>query len=390
MTLLLVGISVRAAAESAAASGYPVLPLDVFGDTDLPSASPGLSLLKDYPDLDQELGSATVRLHASTKELDFDEVVYCSGFENHPECVEEWEREGRTVLGNDAATIRAVRDWEGLFGFLDSRGVLCPETHYVRDPPTFEFGRFEGGDFLVKPARSGGGHGIHPLGDLLGSPSFPTDWVDRPLMVQERLEGRLASLSFTSGENQFRALSTTLQIAGNDSSPYKYLGNIAPLDAPPSVGTRMREIASDIASEFGLRGSNGVDFMLVGGEVYVLEVNPRLQGSLEVVEKASGTHVFEAHVKACRGEPVSPPESRGEGFFGRRVVYAPHEVVVPGLGQTEHLKDVPIPNTHVRGGGPVCTVLAHSTSSGGCQRLLRRREKRVISTLGSPASVSPE
>jgi len=53
-----------------------------------------------------------------------------------------------------------------------------------------------------------------------------------------------------------------------------------------------------------------------------------------------------------------------------------------GLG---FVKDVPSANLPLRAGAPVCTVLAHSSSSHRCARLLKEREKRVISLLHQPA-----
>jgi len=384
MSILLVGISVRAAAESAVRSGYEVQALDVFGDTDLSAACPTLSLMRDFPQLYPDVASQTVRLFLCSTLLDFEEVAYGSGFENHPECVREWEAMGKTILGNESDVLVSIRNWRKLFDFLDSKGIDHPETHIVNDLSKFDLSSLDPDQFIVKPALSGGGHGIRPLAEVAGLPNLPEEWAGRTVLVQRRLEGLLTSASFVSGDEGFRLLSTTLQLVGNAFSPFRYVGNIAPLDAPPGIRRRMEEIARSIATEFDLKGSNGVDFMLVGRQVNVLEVNPRIQGSLEVVERASGVGVFDAHVRASRGQGL-PSVGRVPGFWGRRVVYAPADLLTGELGGLEFVKDVPSANMPLRAGAPVCTVLAHSRSSSRCGSLLKQREKRVISLLHQPA-----
>ncbi len=384
MTLLLVGMSTRAAAESAVGSGYDVQALDAFGDMDLSAACPSFSLLHDFQDRYADMGSTTVRLYHCSMELEFDEVIYGSGFENHPECIEGWERSGKTVLGNDAEALRAVRDWEGLFDFLDHKGIPHPESQVVADLSRFDLRSLDPEEFIVKPSLSGGGHGIHILKDLMMAGSWG-DRIDKPVLLQERLEGVLASASFVSGKGGCEILSTTLQLVGNQFSPFRYGGNIAPLDAPQGVRTRMGEIAKRIAAEYNLKGSNGVDFMLTNdGTTHVLEVNPRIQGSLEVVERTSGIGVFDAHVRSCRG--MNPPHGAGKekGFWGRRVVFAPRDMVTVSLNELAFTKDVPRPGTPVKAGGPICTVLAHSDSVLDCKRQLAEGEKRVISRLEKP------
>jgi len=395
MTLLVVSISARAAAESAVRSGYDVMALDAFGDTDLRRACPTFSLPTPSAAPGLAEGSAkvstTVSLFEASEDLDFDEVVYGSGFENHPECVAEWEKNGKNVLGNSSQSLKWVRDWQTLFDYLDSEGIKHPETTVVKD--IGDMGEWNGGsdpgDFLVKPLRSGGGHGIRPLVEVLNSPGFPSDWRGRGGLIQRRIRGTLASLSFIAGKGDFHVLSTTLQLVGSPSSPFRYSGNIAPLSAPPRVKRDMEAAARSIAEEFQLLGSNGVDFVIAGGEAHILEVNPRLQGSLEVVEKSCGISVFDAHVRACRGDSIPVRGKTSPGYWGRRIVFAPWDIRAGHLGELEYVRDVPAPMTLVRQGSPLCTVLAHSPSDGECADLLREREKKVISLSAHVARWSP-
>ncbi|MBU7005063.1 MAG: ATP-grasp domain-containing protein, partial [Theionarchaea archaeon] len=188
-----------------------------------------------------------------------------------------------------------------------------------------------------------------------------------------------ASASFISSEEDFRLLSSTLQLVGNRFSPYKYCGNIAPLDAPPKIEREMEEIARAIAGEYGLVGSNGVDFMISDGRANLLEVNPRPQGSLEVVEPVSGVSVMDAHIRACRGDSIPGPSRREPLYRGRRVVFSPCEAKIGSMVGFNFVRDIPKPGTRISPGEPICTVVASSDSTASCEEVLGELEKKVIS-----------
>ncbi len=380
MAMLLVTISARAAAESAARTGYNLLVLDIFGDLDLSRIYPSYSLMRDFQHLHALPGSATEKLYLCSKDLDFTEVVYGSGFENHPELVEGWVSDGKAIFGNSARTLRRVRDWEKLFEFLASEKISFPPTRVVDRLGDLDPGFTEEGEFLVKPLKSGGGHGIARLDQVMGSPGLLNRWRDRPALVQRLVPGIPASLSFVCNGDQFLPLSTTRQLVGSSTCGFRYGGNIAPLDVPNSVEEEMLGAARLVAREYELVGCNGIDFAIRDDHPYLLEVNPRIQGSLEVVEGASGLSVFDLHVRACRGQGLPRKGERAPGFWGRKVVYAPADLVASSSLFLPFVKDRPRPGTRVKAGSPLCTVTARESTMEGCRRSLQSRENRVIST----------
>jgi predicted ATP-grasp superfamily ATP-dependent carboligase len=282
-----------------------------------------------------------------------------------------------------------VRNWEDIFTFLETRDVLHPETILVEDVTRLDPGQMDPRRYIVKPVRSGGGHGIRLLSDFLNAIP-PEDREPRPILIQELLKGVPASASFVSAPGEFRLLSTTLQLMGNQFSPFRYCGNVAPLDAPPKIRAEMERTAELVAREYGLVGSNGIDFMLSGGRAHLLEVNPRPQGSLEVVESASGSPVMDAHIGSCRGRGVGKGGRRpGRMFHGRKIVFSPSEMVTTPLDSIDFVRDVPRPGTPVVPGAPICTVVARSDSSDGCRHRLGQLEKRVIRKILEPGPWKP-
>ena len=124
MRTLVVGVSTRAIAESAARSGERVVTVDYFGDRDQKRLVENRSLLRDL-----HLPFSAQALLEASGGVGFDAVVYAANLENHPEIVEQLAR-GRMLLGNRADVLREVRDW---------RTLRIPETRGChprdRDPP---------------------------------------------------------------------------------------------------------------------------------------------------------------------------------------------------------------------------------------------------------------
>ena len=97
--VLVVGVSTRAAAESAARAGYAVTALDAFADADQHPAVRALSLPRDFG----VPFSARAAARAA-RTIDYDAVAYLSSFENHPAAVRALAERG-TLWGNAPETL---------------------------------------------------------------------------------------------------------------------------------------------------------------------------------------------------------------------------------------------------------------------------------------------
>jgi len=373
--ILVVGLSTRAIAESAVRGGHPVVTLDYFGDRDQRALVENYALLRD-PGLDGATGapfSAGALLRAS-RHLDFGAVVYISNLENHPEVVEELAQ-GRVLLGNAPAALYQVRDWRTLRAFCREDGISCPATLLVGEAekatPAIRW--------LLKPVRSGGGHGIRP-------------WAGRALdeahVLQAYIQGRPASAAFVADGQRCVVIGLTEQLIGRrelGARGFAWCGNILPLAMRPAERAAVLEmverIAAGLTRRFGLRGVNGVDLIVTDGpdgspRVFLVEVNPRYTASMELVERAYGLNVFSLHLEAMAGRlPVFSlaEHVRSQGlYFGKGIVYARRAVTVPDTdGWTERgRRDIPFPGERIEAGHPVCTVLAAGEGRDACWKRL--------------------
>ncbi|HUX76018.1 MAG TPA: ATP-grasp domain-containing protein [Anaerolineae bacterium] len=383
--ILVTGLSTRAIAESAARGGHPVVTLDYFGDRDQQSLVENHSLLRDFG-LPFSAGS----LLQASRTLDSDcrlaAVVYISNLENHPGVVEELAQ-GRVLLGNAPDVLRQVRDWHTLRAFCHDAGVACPTTLLPGEEseadPTVRW--------LRKPVRSGGGHGVRR-------------WAGEPLdenhVLQAYVEGRPASAAFVADGRRSVVIGLTEQLIGRGelgATRFAWCGNILPLPLQPAdsvaVLEKVERMTAQLTRRFGLRGVNGVDLVVADGpdgrpHPFLVEVNPRYTGSMELVERAYGLNVFSLHLEAMAGRlpgfSLADHLHLQDRYLGKGIVYARRTVTLPETaGWTERdRRDVPFPGERIEAGHPVCTVLAEGEGREPCWNRLLASVEEVRREIG--------
>jgi predicted ATP-grasp superfamily ATP-dependent carboligase len=371
--VLIAGVAVRALAVSATRAGYRVTAVDAFGDLDLRRAATVIPLREEFGAEYSPLSAARAA-RAVPAEL----VAYTSNFENYPTAVAKLVGH-RHLLGNPPPVLTRVRNPIDLMRALHRRGFTTPDTRAT--PPIT---RHAPGTWLLKPRRSGGGHGTHIWRQ--GEP------VPRTHYLQERIGGTPGSIVFVADGRRAVTLGLTRQLVGDarlGAHGFRYCGSL--LGNPGGLFRRgqglfetARALATALTAEFGLVGLNGIDFVLRGGVPYPIEVNPRYSASMELIERAHGLSMFETHARACRETLPSEPPPSGE-VEGKAIVFARRDVI---LGDTrcwlDHgsFADVPHPSELIHRGHPICTVFAKARDAESCYRKLMRRAATVYRAAG--------
>ncbi|HEX6050278.1 MAG TPA: ATP-grasp domain-containing protein [Gemmatimonadaceae bacterium] len=413
--VLVAGVSTRAAADSAALAGYRVTALDAFGDLDQSAGVRGLSMAREFGVPFTAASAARV-----AEAIECDAVAYVANFENHPRAVRALAR-GRTLLGNPPEVLRRVRDPFLLAEVFEHRGVRAPAVIPTAGvipsgapkarsrgialiPAEGPLDREDGDsstpaatrpplgltEWLLKPRRSGGGHGIRAW-----KPGAP---IPRASYVQERIEGIPGSVAFVAARGRAVPLCLTRQIIGDPAfgaTGFQYCGNIVtgPHDREFGVDSRLAHAAVTLANllteEFGLVGVNGIDFVMHDDTPFPIEVNPRYSASMELVERADGLSVFAAHAMACIDGSVPSFDFREattrRGLAtGKSIVYARHDVVCDDTAAwlaNPAVRDVPHPGERIAAGHPVCTVFADGADVAECYAALAQEARLIYETL---------
>jgi uncharacterized protein len=364
--VLIAGLTTRALALSAVRAGFRVTAIDAFGDLDLRAAAEVVTLRGDR-----------YRPFAAAKAavgVPADMVAYTSNFENYPAAVGLLAT-GRRLLGNSPDVLARSRNPIEVMRLLRRHGFATPESR-----ATAPSGPGARKSWLVKPRRSGGGHGIR-----VWQPGEP---VRRSSYLQEHIAGRTGSIIFAADGHSAVPLGFSLQLVADHrlgAYGFRYCGSV--LGTPASrlfsrqdqVLETAQAIATLLSRELQLVGLNGVDFVAREGVPYPIELNPRYSASMELVEREQGLSMFEIHARANRGILPATP-APGRMLHGKAIVFARRDIV---LGDTRSwpddrsLADIPHPGERIRRGRPICTVFARADTGAACRRLLVRRAAAV-------------
>ena len=358
--VLLAGVSTRALAQSAARAGYRVTAVDPFGDVDLRAVAEVVTLRPFGAD----------RAARIARSVAAGLVAFTSNLENHPAAVAELAR-GRRLLGNPAAVLERVRNPLQLAKAVAAGGFAGPRTR-ASAPLDRTIRRW-----LLKPRRSGGGHGT-------------VAWrrgrrIPRGAYLQERIAGIPGSIVFAADGQDITPLGLTRQLVGESAfgaRGFRYCGSLlasrrtALFPREAELARRAVELARCLTRAFGLRGLNGIDFIASDGLPFPIEVNPRYSASMELVERA-GEPLFQTHVAAAAGRLGAAPSAPAD-VLGKAIVFARQDVVIDDPTRWKvDLADIPHAGERIAAGRPICTVFARARTAEACRAALAAAAERV-------------
>ena len=231
--------------------------------------------------------------------------------------------------------------------------------------------------FILKPLQGSGGLGIFLLNnescdELKQVKEICQNISLENYILQEYIEGTNVSSSVLSSRGDRKSLINSRLITehdlGNDS--YEYSGNILPLDEnsfrmfndnrteinADELNDEMKNTSEDLIKEFNLIGSNGVDYILdKDGELKIIEINPRFQGTYELVENSLGINLLDAHIKACEGEIIDIPNP--SQYSIKKIIYARKQVNIGNLN-IPNVYDIPYEGVKIEKDQPLVTIIS--------------------------------
>lgn len=394
--IMVVGLDASGLAASAAGAGYSVCAADYFGDLDVRSVC-----LHSQSIIQQRVGksSGTIENHYSPRSLleiarrlvstgrpQF--TLLASGLDDAGDILEELN-ELSPILGNAPGAIKRVRDKRLFFDELNRLNIPHPTTKFTADREEAEAAAARiGFPVVLKPWSTSGGTRIEFVRNEkdLANSFNRVRGSSFPVLVQRHVPGKPVSVSLISTTHRARSLTVNEQILGDQGlfqqHAFGWCGNVVPVSLPQDVAEECMRIAEDVCLHFELVGSNGVDLVISPDcRPYVIEVNPRFQGTLECVETALGINLVKGHVDACLNGKLPAEIAHQTSFCSRLILYAPERCLVPDLRHKTWLRDVPLPGSLAEKGEPVCSVLALGRTGSQSLRLARRRALSISKAL---------
>ncbi|WP_462316432.1 ATP-grasp domain-containing protein [Methanobrevibacter sp.] len=326
--LLLIGIDTRSMLNSALKLDYDIYSASYFSTSDTPSIRNQKIILKESDGescgIFEDNFDANAILEMSKDYIDeVDHIIPISGVS--PSDFSKKNR--KKILGNH--DVESVEDKFKFYGKIKDE-FLTPMTFHVSDiDEAFEISESHPEiQFILKPVKGSGGYDINLLNN-----HEDVNFSEGEFILQEYVSGINLSSSVLSSENETKTITNSRLLTMNDfgdENSFIYIGNILPLTDKSimsivkdieSINNQMMDTSEKLIDKFGLIGSNGVDYILNENGLYVIEVNPRLQGTFECVERTFAINMLEAHVNACLGEVMEIPKARCYTY--KKIIYSP-------------------------------------------------------------------
>ncbi len=338
MKVLVISNSSRSVVCSARRAGYEAYALDNFSDIDLLKCAERTEMLENMTEkMIYEFASSC------------DSVIIGPGFE---------KLRFKNMFNNKPDIMEKTNDKLKISEKFKSMGIPHPRTSMLKEALGLEF------PLMIKPRFGSGGmkntliRNEEEL-DLFSQENNPEEFI-----AQEFVEGIPCSASLISTGEDSEIVALNEQLIGIPwltRLPFAYCGNITPFQT--KLDDKMINYAKQIAREFKLLGSNGIDFILNGKDLSVIEINPRFQGSLDTVEISTGINIFDSHVRSFAGELPEP--GRPMRFAAKAIVYAKKNIVISRdmsyrltrCMDKGKAADIPQPGRLVRADEPITTML---------------------------------
>ncbi len=356
--VVLIGATVRSAAQSAQRAGFQVTGLDLFGDVDTRAACHRHFELARQFDL-----PAILRACRGLP------LIRVGGLQSHASLFRQLA--DASPNRQDADLAERLRDVGFLRQLADAAGVSFPATRKASSDAIPKAG-LATGRWLRKQPASCGGLGIGWLCD--DNQAIKGD------VVQRWVAGRPHGATLISNGISARLLGVCRSLITSQSRcPFVYKGSLGPVPVTPEVSSRLQRLGDQIVAATGLRGLFNVDYVHdQSGTIWLLEINPRWSGSSELIERRLQDEqrcesLFALLVAAEDGKlPLDPPdESSNASVYLKRILFAREDLrwsqsrFNPQQGSGTSLHDIPREGTLIRRGQPLCTMISKIDCNAG-------------------------
>ncbi len=360
--LLLIGINTRSMLKSALKLDYEVFSTSYFSTSDTPAIKNQKIILEEKDNessgvFEDNFDGASI-LDISRDYIDeVDYIIPISGISPNDFTKKDREK----ILGN-----KNTSNIENKFKFYKKikDEFKVPETFLIKDvDEAIEISENKSDvKYIVKPLKGSGGYNIN----LLNDDSYIQLNDGEKFILQEYVEGINLSSSVLGSDNYKKTIMNSRLLTEHDfkkNNSYIYIGNILPLTKESilteikdidKINNEMIETSQNLAYTFDLIGSNGVDYILNENGLYVIEINPRIQGTFECIEKSLQINMLDAHIKSCLNENVDIPKAKYYAY--KKIIYSPCRNKYSKI-DLDNIYDLPHLGTITEKSEPLLTII---------------------------------
>jgi carbamoyl-phosphate synthase large subunit len=232
------------------------------------------------------------------------------------------EHAGHRILGTPFDAVDLAEDRERFGSLLGELGIRCPEWGTAQSTSeAIDVAERVGYPVLVRPSYVLGGRAMRVCYRPEQIEAAFADLRHGPVLVDRFLEDALEIDvdALCDGEETYvAAVMEHVEEAGVHSGDSSCV--LPPHSLAPEHEAEVRAVCERLAPALGVVGLINVQLAVAGGEVYVLEANPRASRTVPFASKAIGVNLVEAACRLAAGvklaELVLPRRRPGRPYRG--------------------------------------------------------------------------
>lgn len=217
---------------------------------------------------------------------------------------------GVKILGTPPAAIAAAEDRDQFERLLDRLQIGKPPGRAVRSlEAALKVAEEIGYPVLVRPSFVLGGRAMEIIHDSDHLRSFYQQAEDanpgQPVLVDKYFLGKEAEVDVVSDgvDTLVPGIMEHIERAGVHSGDS--MAVYPPVSISAESQAKMVDAACLIARELGVKGVMNIQFVLVDGEPFVLEVNPRASRTVPYLSKVTGIPMVKLATRCMMGESLA-------------------------------------------------------------------------------------
>lgn len=279
-------------------------------------------------------------------------IIFCGPVEADPSLIEQASKEVR-VLNAPVSAIAKSRSHDFLRQ-MATDGIVFPKTGFYSADDCGS---------LIKEFSSAGGVGVmEGVGCKMGAGQYR----------QQAVDGLSAGASFLSS----RLMGVTghiNRVSEFGQSGYLYGGLVYPADIEESHAKAISMFGKRAAEESGLTGWWGADFILNEHGAYLLEINPRLTASAELIALAHDIDLVGTQMSAINGDSFNIDAMPPRNYTATAVCYAKADCVFNDALKWFELgaRDIPHDGKEIIRGEPIISLYANADGYVECMSKLK-------------------